>query len=316
MPRRSRKNRSPDHDRPAAPSLEAKARKREALAAAGVCVFLLAAVMLVFGQTLRRGFGFVNFDDFDYVFSNNNVKGGLTPRAVQWAFSTDHGSNWHPLTWLSHMLDCQIYGPHADAGSNGGGAEQTATGCSRYEEFAPGHHLNNVLVHAANAILLFLLLWRMTGALWPSAFAAAVFALHPLRAESVAWVSERKDVLSGLFFLLTLAAYVGYARRPFSLLRYLAVVVLFALGLMAKPMLVTLPFVLLLLDYWPLRRFPRGGGADISVCPSSSDSPGRQECLPHRRFVRLIAEKLPLLALAAASCAATLWAQRRRDCRQ
>ena len=139
-------------------------------------------------------------------------------------------------------------------------AEQTAAGCSRYEEFAPGHHLTNVLLHAANAILLFLLLWRMTGALWPSAFAAAVFALHPLRAESVAWVSERKDVLSGLFFLLTLAAYVGYARRPFSLLRYLAVVVLFALGLMAKPMLVTLPFVLLLLDYWPLRRFPRGGG--------------------------------------------------------
>ena len=136
-----------------------------------------------------------------------------------------------PVTWISHMLDCQLYGLNAG-----------------------GHHLTNVLLHAATAVLLFLVLRRMTGRLWPSALVAAVFAIHPLRVESVAWVTERKDVLSGLFFVLTLGAYVGYVRRRFSFVRYLTVMVLFALGLMAKPMLVTLPFVLLLLDYWPLGR--------------------------------------------------------------
>ena len=165
------------------------------------------------------------------------------------------------------MLDCQLYGLHAG-----------------------GHHLTNVLLHAATAILLFLVLRRMTGDLWPSAFVAAVFAIHPLRVESVAWVAERKDVLSGLFFMLTLGAYVGYVRRPFSLARYLTVVLLFALGLMAKPMLVTLPFVLLLLDYWPLGRI---------------GLPVRQGIRPWR----LVVEKLPLLALTAASCVATPLAQ-------
>ena len=137
------------------------------------------------------------------------------------------------------------------------------------------------------------------------AFVAAVFAIHPLRAESVAWVAERKDVLSGLFFMLTLAAYVRYVRRRFSLVRYLAVVVLFALGLMAKPMLVTLPFVLLLLDYWPLGRIRWGRH---SCLPGKSGTFGRQECLPHPTWWRLIVEKLPLLALSAGSCAATVWA--------
>ena len=195
-----------------------------------VCALLLLAVALVFGQTVRHEF--INFDDDDYVYENPQVARGFTAQGIVWAFTHFHSANWHPLTWLSHMLDCQLYGLNHPG----------------------GHHLTNVLLHAASAILLFLVLRQMTGDLWPSAFVAALFAIHPLHVESVAWVAERKDVLSGLFFMLTLAAYVGYARRPFSLLRYLLVTALFALGLMAKPMLVTLPFVLLLLDYWPLGR--------------------------------------------------------------
>jgi tetratricopeptide (TPR) repeat protein len=237
-----------------------------------VCGFLLLAVALVFGQTL--GHGFVNFDDDDYVYKNPHVKGGLSLEGVAWACTQGYAANWHPLTWLSHMLDCQIY------------------------DLQPwGHHLSNVLLHAAAAILLFLVLRRMTGRLWPSALVAAVFAVHPLRVESVAWVAERKDVLSGLFFMLTLAAYGRYVRRPSSLGRYLLVMLLFALGLLAKPMLVTVPFVLLLLDYWPLRRF-----STLHRAPS------------WRRFLieklpMLVIEKLPLLAVAAASCVVTLLVQ-------
>jgi tetratricopeptide (TPR) repeat protein len=224
-----------------------------------VCGLLLLAVFVVFGQTVA--FEFVNFDDGEYVSDNPHLTHGLTGQSVAWAFTTNRCHNWHPLTWLSYMLDYQFYGPKPW-----------------------GYHLTNVLLHAATAILLLLVLWRLTGDFWPSAFVAAVFAVHPLRAESVAWVSERKDVLSGLFFMLTLGAYVGCVRRPFSLLRYLGVVALFALGLMAKPMLVTLPFVLLLLDYWPLERMAIG-------------------------WRRLVAEKLPLMALSAASCVVTPWAQ-------
>ncbi|MHB9096595.1 MAG: tetratricopeptide repeat protein [Syntrophales bacterium] len=233
---------------------------------AAVCGFLLLAVALVFGQTI--GHEFVNYDDNQYVFENPVVQKGLTPEGFRWALTSGESNNWHPLTWLSHMLDSQLYGLHAG-----------------------GHHLTNVLLHAAAAILLFLVLWRMTGFLWRSAFVAVVFAVHPLRAESVAWVAERKDVLSGLFFMLTIGAYVRYVRHPISLVRYGTVVLLFALGLMAKPMLVTLPFVLLLLDYWPLGRM--GPAADRSFS------------FPRR----LVVEKLPLLALTAASCAATFLAQ-------
>jgi protein O-mannosyl-transferase len=220
--------------------------------------FLLLAVLLVFGQTLRHKF--VNFDDDKYIVDNPHVAKGITGESLVWAFTSRDASNWHPLTWLSHLLDCRLYG------------------------LSPrGHHLTNVLLHAAAAIVLFFALQRMTGDCWPSAFVAAFFALHPLRAESVAWIAERKDVLSGLLFMLTLTAYLGYVRRPFSPARYLLVVACFTLGLMAKPMLVTLPFVLLLLDYWPLNRF-------------------------HQRL-RVIVEKLPLLALSIASCVVTLWAQ-------
>jgi tetratricopeptide (TPR) repeat protein len=234
----------------------------------GICLFLAALVWLVFGQTL--GHEFVNYDDDLYVSENPTVIHGLNPAGVGWAFAHIVASNWHPVTMLSHMLDCQFYGLNAG-----------------------GHHLTNVLLHLTAVILLFLVLREMTGALWRSAFVAAVFAIHPLRVESVAWVAERKDVLSGVFFMLTLWAYVRYARRPFSSGRYLLLVGLFALGLMSKPMLVTLPFVLLLLDYWPLRRFENPNGSpEIFTVPR-----------------RLILEKIPLLVLAAAVCGVALWSQ-------
>jgi Flp pilus assembly protein TadD len=225
-----------------------------------VCLVLAAITFAVFGQTLTHEF--INFDDNEYVYENPVVARGLTFKGIAWAFDGVHAENWHPLTWLSHMLDCQLYGLNP-----------------------AGHHLTNVLLHAATVIALFLVLRQMTGALWRSAFVAAVFAIHPLRVESVAWVAERKDVLSGLFFMLTIGAYVRYAHRPWSWARYGLVVVLFALGLMCKPMLVTLPLVLLLLDYWPLRRVEAG------------------------KLSGLVLEKLPLLALSAASCGATLLEQ-------
>src|SRR6266496_3721328 len=172
-----------------------------------------------------------NFADPGYVFENPQITAGLTSAGVLWAFTHSHMQNWHPLTWISHMLDCQFFGLNAG-----------------------GHHFTNVLLHTIAAILLFLVFQKMTGALWRSAFVAALFAIHPLRVESVAWIAERKDVLSGVFFMLTLGAYVRYVREPSSI-RYLIVAVLFGLGLMTKSMLVTLPFVLLVLDYWPLGRF-------------------------------------------------------------
>ena len=226
-----------------------------------ICTFLALAVFVVFAQTLRHGF--VNFDDDLYVYENRHVLTGLAPDAVAWAFTHTHAVNWHPLTWISHMLDVQLYGLQPG-----------------------GHHLTSVVVHAAVVVLLFLFLREATGAAWPSAFVAAVFGVHPLRVESVAWIAERKDVLSGLFFVLTLRAYVRYVRDPASRSAYVAVVALFGLGLMCKPMLITLPLVLLALDYWPLRRFT--GQEGIS------------------KLRRLVAEKAPLFALAAASCAITL----------
>jgi len=222
-----------------------------------VCVGLAAITFAVFGQTWH--YEFITFDDGDYVYANPMVARGLTLKGIVWAFSF-HAHNWHPLAWLSHMLDCQIYGLQPG-----------------------GPHLTNVLLHTATVIVLFLVLREMTGAFWRSAFVAAVFAIHPLRVESVAWVAERKDVLSGLFFMLTIGAYVRYARRLWSWGRYGLVLFLFTLGLMSKPMLVTLPLVLLLLDYWPLQRAESAG--------------------------KLVMEKLPLLALSAAGCVATFFAQ-------
>lgn len=236
----------------------------------GICTFLAAITWLVFGQTLNHQF--VNYDDGEYVVRNAQVARGLTLEGIVWAFTHVHSSNWHPLTWISHMMDSQFYG------SNPG-----------------GHHLTNTLLHAATAILLFLVLRQMTGTFCRSAFVAAVFAIHPLHVESVAWVAERKDVLSGLFFMLTIGAYVRYARATWSPFRYGLVVLLFAMGLMCKPMLVTMPFVLFLLDYWPLNRFAITQGQD-----------GKHLKIRQRQIL----EKLPLLGLGLASCAITLFAQR------
>jgi tetratricopeptide (TPR) repeat protein len=220
-----------------------------------VCVFLALGVFLVFGQTAR--FEFIDYDDNSNVYENQWVEKGLSWKGAAWALSHAQVSSWVPLTTLSHMLDCQVFGLRAG-----------------------GHHLVNVLWQAANAILLFLALRQMTGNFWRSAFVAAVFALHPLRVESVAWVSERKDVLSAFFFFLTIGAYVRHARQP-SRLGGLLVFLLFALGLLAKSMVATLPFVLLLLDYWPLERLREP-----------------------RQFFPRVKEKLPLLALSLASCVA------------
>lgn len=235
-------------------------------------IFLAVIVWIAFGQAL--GHEFVGYDDPRYVVQNPWVTNGLTLGGIQWAFTHVHATNWHPLTTISHMLDCQLYG------------------------LQPwGHHLTNILLHAAAAILLFLALRKLTGALWPSLFVAAVFAVHPLRVESVAWVSERKDVLSGVFFMLTLWAYARYARgNGATSFWYTTVVVLFALGLMCKPTLVTVPFVLLLLDYWPLGRSE----------PSSSLGRG----ITRDTWPWLVLEKLPLFVLSAASCVATLLAQK------
>ena len=221
---------------------------------------LVAATIIVYAPVRHNEF--VNLDDPQYVSGNRWVARGLSGPGLRWAFTTSHAGNWHPVTWISHMLDVQLFG--LDAGA---------------------HHATSLALHVANTLLLFTLLHRLTGALFRAAFVAALFALHPLHVESVAWVAERKDVLSTLFFLLTLHAYVSYARAPRAR-RYAAVLALFALGLMAKPMLVTLPLVLLLLDYWPLGRV-------------SSVAAGR----------RLLVEKVPLLALSAASCVVTLLVQ-------
>ena len=195
-----------------------------------ICILLAAVTFAVYLPV--RNYSFLFYDDNVYVSDNAQVKLGLSWQGIKWAFTTGYGSNWHPLTWLSLMLDCELFGVKSGP-----------------------MHIVNVLFHIANSILLFLVLARMTKGVWQSAFIAGLFALHPLHVESVAWVAERKDVLSTLFWLLTMLAYAWYVERP-SARRYIAVPVLFAMGLLAKPMLVTLPFVLLLLDYWPLGRIP------------------------------------------------------------
>ncbi|HUV51190.1 MAG TPA: hypothetical protein VMW78_09255, partial [Anaerolineae bacterium] len=228
-----------------------------------VCLFLVIAVLAVYWQVGSHEF--VNYDDKKYITENQHVQAGLTLKSIAWAFTSTDASNWHPLTWLSHMLDCQLFGLKPG-----------------------GHHFTSVFFHILNAILLFLVFKKMTGAFWKSAFVAALFALHPLHVESVAWVAERKDVLSTFFWMLTMGSYVWYVEHP-GTNRYLLVLLFFALGLMAKPMLITLPFVLLLLDYWPLGRFNYQWSSAL----------------------QLIREKIPLFVLAAASSVVTLFAQQR-----
>jgi hypothetical protein len=193
-----------------------------------VAVALALAVVLAYVPAFDGQF--LEWDDDVYVTANPHIQGGLSAATVRAVFTTGHTGNWIPLTWLSHALDLELYGLHPR-----------------------GHHATAVALHAANTVLLFVVLQTMTGALWPSVVAAALFGLHPLRVESVAWISERKDVLSTLFWLLATAAYVGWVRRP-SRARWLAVVAALGLGLLAKPMLMTLPFTLLQFDLWPLRR--------------------------------------------------------------
>jgi Flp pilus assembly protein TadD len=226
-----------------------------------ISVTLVLMTLLVYCPSFD--YPFVNYDDPAYVYENPRVLAGLTADGVGWAFTTFECGNWHPLTWLSLQLDCTLYG-----GPKSG-----------------GFHLTNVLLHTVNTLLLFLVLGRMTGMVWRSAVVAALFALHPLHVESVAWVAERKDVLSTLFWMLALVAYLFYLKRP-GLRRYLLVMLALVLGLLAKPMLVTLPCVLLLLDYWPLRRWQSAASCH-----------------------HLVQEKLPLFALVLASCAVTFCAQ-------
>ncbi len=226
---------------------------------AATCGVLLVLTVVAYAPVLRNGF--TNYDDDTYVSENRHIQHGVSAESIAWAFTTTRAANWHPLTWISHILDWSLYGARP-----------------------LGHHLTGVSLHAANTLLLFLLLGSMTKTWGPSGLAAALFAVHPLHVESVAWIAERKDVLSTLFWLLATAAYVRYARAP-SVTRMALVFSSMAAGLLAKPMLVTLPFTLLLLDSWPLGRAREG-------------------------WRRLVVEKLPLIALSAASSVVTFWAQK------
>ena len=273
-----------------------------------ICLLLTAATLAVYLQVGSHGF--INFDDDVYITANSHIRDGITIDGLRWAFATGRAGNYHPLTWVSHMLDVQLFGLQPRR-----------------------HHLVSLLFHVANVLLLFFALNRMTKAPWRSAFVAALFALHPLHVESVAWASERKDVLSTFFWMLTLVAYGYYAERP-RLGNRLAVIAFFALGLMAKPMLVTLPFVLLLLDYWPLERFAQSRAAPVVPSPPNASAPARTKKhkaqkqapkiparakeplnneLQWKRIRPLVLEKIPLFALTALSCVVTYIAQKGSD---
>ncbi len=231
---------------------------------------VLAAVTLtVYWQVATHEF--VDYDDGRYITENPHVTTGLTGPNFQWAFTAVHASNWHPITWLSHMADVQLYGLNPQ-----------------------GHHLTNVGIHVLSTLLLYVLLFRLTRQIWQSGFVAALFALHPLHVESVAWAAERKDVLSAIFWFSTLLLYAGYARKR-SVSSYLCALVAFLLGLMAKPMLVTLPIVMLLLDYWPLNRFRENGNTPAIECRS--------------RMIALVHEKIPFIACSLLSSLLTVYAQ-------
>jgi tetratricopeptide (TPR) repeat protein len=234
-----------------------------------IIICLIAAALAAFGRI--AGNEFINFDDNIYITANNHIKAGINLENIKWAFSTFASSNWHPLTWLSHMLDWSLFGANAS-----------------------GHHLINLFLHIGAVLFLFLFLNKTTNNIWPSAFAAALFALHPLRVESVAWAAERKDVLSMFFGMASIYVYAFYAESS-KLSRYLLCLTLFALSLMAKSMLVTLPFILLLLDYWPLKRWQK----DIPAPPGNSTG----------ITGRLLWEKVPFIILTIVSSIMTVWAQ-------
>ena len=251
-----------------------------------MALLLIAFVVVAYSPVAHNGF--LNFDDGTYITTNPHIKAGLTGQTVKWAFTTFEGAHYHPLTWLTHALDCQLFGLDPAA-----------------------HHEVNVLLHAANAVLLFLLLQTVTGFPWRSLFVAALFALHPINVESVAWAAERKNVLSMLFLLLALHAYVAYVRQP-KLTRYVLVALLFAMGLLSKSQIVTLPFLLLLFDYWPLHRL---GGSPADGLPATEPSAAEARALngtalPPASLGWLILEKLPLLALSAAIAVITMKSQK------
>ncbi len=251
-------------------------RNKERWLIAAVCVGLVALIWFVFGQTIR--FPFINFDDPEYVYEVPQINSGLSLHNVAWAFTAFPSPSWCPLTNISHMFEFSLFGLNAGA-----------------------FHAINVALHTTSVLLFFLLLQSMTGSIWRAACVAAIFAIHPLRAESVAWITERKDVLSGVFFMLTLWAYMVYARKP-GLLRYCVVFVVFACGLMSKPMLVTTPVVLLLLDYWPLGRWPGARRGERRTKLTSTS----QQLNPSTSVNRLLLEKIPMLALSALYCVATI----------
>src|SRR5438132_4505280 len=254
----------------------------------GICATIVALIWIVFGQTLRHDF--VNYDDKTYVYGNALVNAGLTWHGLARVFTDTYTNNWHPLTLISHMVDCQIF-----------------------DLKAGGHHFTNVLLHTVAVLLLFFFLRDVTGRFWSAAFVSALFAIHPLRVESVAWIAERKDVLSAVFFFLTLISYVRYVRHTvFS--RYLAMSILFACGLMSKPMLVTTPVVLLLLDYWPLNRSQPparpsgyGGGArsaSFAKATTAREVRGRKR-ISKAQWAKLAIEKFPLFGLSLVSSIVT-----------
>jgi tetratricopeptide (TPR) repeat protein len=241
-----------------------------------IYIFLMFATFCSYLQV--KDHEFINFDDDLYITNNLNVQSGLTSDSVKWAFTTFYTGNWHPVIWLSHILDYQLYGLHAK-----------------------GHHLTTLVLHIVNVVILFIILSHMTGKLWQSAFVAAMFSFHPLNVESVAWAAERKNVLSTLFWLLTMWAYIYYTEKP-TIKRYGLVFLFFILGLMSKSMVVTLPFVLLLMDYWPLRRleFNQERGTSTSVERINAK---RSEVF------RCVLEKIPLFIFTIGLCIATFIAQ-------
>jgi hypothetical protein len=241
-----------------------------------IILALIVSVLAVYWQV--QNFDFVNYDDQVYVTQNFRIQSGITWESIAGAFTDLHTSNWHPLTMMSHMLDWQLFGGRAG-----------------------GHHWTSVIIHIFNTVLLFFLLNQLTGAIWRSAFVAALFAIHPINVESVAWIAERKNVLSTFFWLLTMLLYVWYVKQP-GWKRYLPVFLCFALGLMSKPMLVTLPFVLLLIDYWPLNR------TQINLQRKNQSETTTFILAKKSKISFLILEKVPLFILSVISIYLTLYA--------
>lgn len=246
-------------------------QKSYSLSLSDILMFTLLIVTTLSIYYRVSSFDFIDFDDNEYITENLNISSGIHLKNIKWSFQTFHSGNWHPLTWISHMLDCQFFGMNAGY-----------------------HHITNIFLHILNSLLLFAVLKKMTAKRWESFFVSILFALHPLHVESVAWISERKDLLCALFWMLTLLSYIYYSNQK-SLITYVSVVFFFTLGLLSKPMIITLPFVLLLLDLWPLNRITIIGTSNYQV--------------PYKQIIDLIVEKIPLVILIFFSGIITFYAQ-------